>query len=242
MFLPFGNAPSRARPFIRRNIICAAGGPEALREANSREWMGRLLALFGAEFGDHIGRDGGTADLFGVVLVARRPDAGFRALHGQFAVNRKTVFDVEAGAAELAHPRGHLDGVAELNGLEKIDAGIDQGDADDAERICQLMRLHAERGLEHAPGAGVEDLEETAVEHDAGRIALAPFDAQRAAIGERHAGCLTSHNALRYTDQTLICHARAVYSARPRESGDPGQHVSAVVWPWIPAFAGMSGV
>src|SRR6185312_2271560 len=31
-------------------------------------------------------------------------------------------------------------------------------------------------------------------------------------------------------------------TAHPRERGGPGRHVSAVVWPWIPAFAGMSGV
>ncbi len=62
------------------------------------------------------------------------------------------------------------------------------------------MRLHAEGGLEHFPGVGVEDLEVAAVEHDAGRIALAPFDGQLPAVGERrHAGCLGSHDALRYS-------------------------------------------
>src|SRR5262245_47216901 len=54
------------------------------------------LKLFGAEFGDHIGRDGGTADFFGVVFAARRPDTGFRALNREFAVNRKAMLDVEA--------------------------------------------------------------------------------------------------------------------------------------------------
>ena len=34
--------------------------------------------------------------------------------------------------------------------------------------------------------------------------------------------------------------ARPSISAHPRESGDPGNN-SALLWPWIPAFAGMSG-
>jgi hypothetical protein len=47
------------------------------------------------------------------------------------------------------------------------------------------MRLDAERRQKHLPGAGIEHFEETAVEHDAGRVALAPFDRQLPAESER---------------------------------------------------------
>src|SRR6476620_3518202 len=165
--------------------------------------------LRGTEFRDHIGRNRGPADLFGVILAARRPDAGFRALDRKLTVNREAVLDVKTGAAELAHPRGHLDGVAELHRLEEIGARVDQWNAHDAEGAGELMRLYAERCLEHFPGVGVEDLEEAAVEHDAGWIALAPFDGQLPAVSERrHAGCLSSDDPLLYSGQCLTCHAR----------------------------------
>src|SRR6476646_9781757 len=165
--------------------------------------------LRGTEFRDHIGRNRGPADLFGVILAARRPDAGFRALDRKFTVNREAVLDVKTGAAELAHPRGHLDGVAELHRLEEIGVRVDQWNAHDAAGAGELMRLHAERCLEHFPGVGVEDLEEAAVEHDAGWIALAPFDGQLPAVSERrHAGCLSSDDPLLYSGQCLTCHGR----------------------------------
>src|SRR5205814_6758524 len=70
-------------------------------------------------------------------------------------------------------------------------AHVDQRSSHDAECIRELVRLHAERRLEHLPGAGVEDFEEAAVEHDAGRIALAPRDGQLPAVNERrHSVCL----------------------------------------------------
>src|SRR5512144_3119220 len=93
-------------------------------------------SLFGGtEFRDHIGRNEGPADLFGVVLAARRPDAGFRALDRERVVDREAMLDVETGTAELAHPRSHLDGVAEPDRRDEIGARVDQRDADDAEGV-----------------------------------------------------------------------------------------------------------
>src|SRR5262245_20669121 len=98
------------------------------------------------------------------------------------------MLDVEARAAEFADARGHVYNVAELDRPEEIGAGVHQRNSDNAERVRQLVRLDPERRLEHLPGAGIEDLEETAVEHDPGRIALAPFDGQFPAMDEsRHA-------------------------------------------------------
>ena len=52
--------------------------------------------------------------------------------------------------------------------------------------VLAFVRLDAERSLEQAPGAGVEIFEHAAVENDAGGIALAPLDAQGAAIGQHN--------------------------------------------------------
>src|SRR5262245_20867619 len=95
------------------------------------------------------------------------------------------MLDVEARAAEFADARGHVYNVAELDRPEEIGAGVDQRNSDNSERVSQLVRLDPERRLEHLPGARVEDLKETAVEHDPGRIALAPLDGQFPPIDER---------------------------------------------------------
>ena len=50
--------------------------------------------------------------------------------------------------------------------------------------VAELRRPHAERRLEQQPCAPVEELEEAAVEYDAGRIAMTPFDGELPAIDE----------------------------------------------------------
>src|SRR5262245_49409038 len=95
------------------------------------------------------------------------------------------MLDAKARAAEFADARGHVYNVAELDRPEEIGAGVDQRNSDNSERVSQLVRLDPERRLEHLPGARVEDLKETAVEYDPGRIALAPLDGQFSAIDER---------------------------------------------------------
>src|SRR4029450_10748599 len=153
-----------------------------LLRANSREVLERLRRT---EPGDHVAGDGGAADLFRIILAPRRPYPCFAALDGQLAADRKAMLDVKARAAEFPDARGHVPNVAELDRPEEIGAGIDQWNSDNAERVRQLVRFDPERRLEHLPGAGIEDLEETAVEHDPCRIALAPLDGQFPAIDER---------------------------------------------------------
>src|SRR5262245_25727752 len=111
------------------------------------------LGLRRSELRYNIGRNCRAAELFRVMLAARGPDAGFAALNGQFAANRKAVLNVEAGAAEFPDPRRDFDAVAKFDRLEEIGAHIHQWDAPDAERARKFMRIDAERRLEHAPGA-----------------------------------------------------------------------------------------
>src|ERR1700722_3195487 len=86
------------------------------------------------------------------------------------------MLDVETRTTELAHSRRELDDVAEPCRSEEARAGIDQGYAHDAVGRAELVRLHAERRLEQGPRAPIEELEEPAVEDDAGRVAMTPFD------------------------------------------------------------------
>src|SRR5664280_2413242 len=162
-------------------------------QTHYREWLGRLPAVRGRlpKSGNDIARNGDAADLVRIVLVTRRPDPGLGPVHRQFAADGEPVLDVETGAAELRHPRGDIHHVAEFRGFQEIGARVHQRNTDDAEGFRQLMRRHAERGFEQHPGADVEHLEKAAVEHDAGRVALAPFDGQLSAECERrHANCL----------------------------------------------------
>src|ERR1700722_16285704 len=94
------------------------------------------------------------------------------------------MLDVETRTAELAHPGRQLDDVAEPRRSQKARAGIDQRDPHDAVGRAELVRLHAERRLEKGPGAPIEEFEEPAVEDDAGRVAMTPFDHELPSVDE----------------------------------------------------------
>src|SRR5215475_703826 len=76
------------RTLLARPIVVVTGSildpganlSEGLLKANSREWLGRLRR---PEPGDHVAGDGGTADLFRIVLAAGSPHPGFVALDRQ---------------------------------------------------------------------------------------------------------------------------------------------------------------
>src|SRR3984957_4450267 len=123
-------------------------------------------------------------DLRRIDRIARRPDACLLALDRERAVHQELMLDVETRTAELAHPGRQLDDVAEPRRSQKARAGIDQGYAHDAEGRAELVRLHAERRLEQGPGAPIEEFEEPAVEDDAGRVAMAPFDHELPSVDE----------------------------------------------------------
>lgn len=116
--------------------------------------------------------------------VARRPDARFLALDRERTMHQELMLDIKTRTTELAHPGRELDDVAESRRSEKARAGIDQRYAHDAEGRAELVRLHAERRLEQGPRAPVEEFEETAVEDDAGRVAMAPFDHELPSVDE----------------------------------------------------------
>src|SRR5262245_4810887 len=146
---------------------------------------GSMRALSGdLESCDDRGRDRHTLHFDGIIRLAARPDPRLAAFHGEFAADRDEVRHFETRAAKFAHFGGNVRHVVEFGRLEKARLGADQGNSDDAEGRCQLLRLHPERLLEQPPGAPVEILEKTAVEHDACRVAMTPFDRELPAIDE----------------------------------------------------------
>src|ERR1700722_15293330 len=116
--------------------------------------------------------------------VSRGPDARLLALDRERAVHQKLMLDVETRTAELAHPGRQLDDVAEPRRSQKARAGVDQGYAHDAVGRAELVRLYAERSLKEGPRAPIEEFEEPAVEDDAGRVAMTPFDHELPSVDE----------------------------------------------------------
>jgi len=74
--------------------------------------------------------------------------------------------------------------IVELGGPEKAGLGVDQRYSYDAEDPRQLVRLHRKRFLKKTPHAPIEIFEEAAVEHDASRVAVTPFDRELPAEDE----------------------------------------------------------
>ena len=108
--------------------------------------------------------------------IARCPNAGLATFDGERAAHNQPMLDIEARPAELADLRRQLHDVAESCRSEEAGADVDQRNADDAEGAGQVEGFDAQRGLEERPRPPVEEFEETAIEYDACRIAVTPFD------------------------------------------------------------------
>src|SRR5262249_2743044 len=135
----------------------------------------------------------------------------------------------------LADLGGDLGNVVEAGGPDEARPGIDQRNAEDAELSAEITGPHAERRLEKLPRTPVEELEEAAVEHDAGRIAMAPFGDELQAVDE-------------------ICHRvpialpggkKRVFSPevnRPDASGRGARSLDAHLSPFGGCFASPAGI
>src|ERR1700730_18273774 len=91
---------------------------------------------------------------------------------------------VETRAPEFADLGGDIRDIVELGGLEKAGLGVHQRNAHDAEGRPHFVRRHTQCRFEQQPDAPIEKLEEMAVEHDAGRVAMPPFDRKSPAVYE----------------------------------------------------------
>src|SRR5258708_9886455 len=94
--------PLEARSFCASFVFIVSATTHYARrplQTNFREWLERLRR---PKFDDYIGRDGRTTKLFGVFLVARRPNPRFSPLARQVAVSQETVSNPQSIAAQYA--------------------------------------------------------------------------------------------------------------------------------------------
>ena len=91
--------------------------------------------------------------------------------------------DVEARPAEFRDLGLDHHVVAELGRLEEARPGVDHRVALEFVVLGELILAHAQRLREQRGGAAVEHREIARKEHDAGRVAVAPFDPCVAGVG-----------------------------------------------------------
>ena len=155
----------------------------------------------------------------GIGRIAPRPNARFMAFDGDLAADQKAMFDVEAGTAERAHPRDHLDDIAEARRRDEARAGVHQRNAENAEGGRQFVRLHAERRLEQAPGAAIEKLEEAGVEDDPGGVAMSPLDREMPPVDETgHGGMIAAKACARQPTQWVGARSNTTAAMNSPES------------------------
>src|SRR5262245_7940481 len=94
---------------------------------------------------------------------------------------------MQAAAPHLGDRRldHHLVAIAGRD--EEARPRLNHGIAVEVVGFVELVLVAAERGLEQQHAGMVEHLEIARIEHDPGRVAVAPFDADSPAVGE-HAG------------------------------------------------------
>src|SRR5919197_1928740 len=154
------------------------------RQTRNREFTAREPLRRVAKPRDDRGRYRHAFHFGGIIRVAPGPHPRLAAFDRKLATDRDAMRHLEARSPELADLGGDVRHIAEPGGLEKASLGVDQGDSDDAEDASQLVWPDVERRFEQAPRAPIEKLEEAAVEHDPGRVAMTPFDGELPAIDE----------------------------------------------------------
>src|SRR5262252_6659100 len=171
---------------INRDILNAwtCAHRYALRQTRNREFAAREPLSCGPKPRDHRGWDWHALQFDRVVRVAPGPYPRFAAFDGKLTADRDAMRHVQARAPEFADLGGDVRDIVELSGLEKAGLGVHQRNAHDAEGRAQLVRRYAQCRFEQQPDAPIEKLEEMAVEHDAGRVAMTPFDRESPAAHE----------------------------------------------------------
>ncbi len=133
---------------------------------------------------DDLGRDRLRPEAARPLLVAHDPDAGLEPLDRQHTLFRKTVLQMKArsphlGDAGLDH---HVVAVASRD--QEPGPRLHHGVAVEFIGLVERVLVHAERGLEQQHRGMVEHREVARIEHDPGRVAVAPLDTDGPAVAE----------------------------------------------------------
>jgi hypothetical protein len=154
------------------------------RQTRNREFAAREPLICGAKSGDYRGWNRHTLPFSRVLWVAPGPNPDLAAFDGRLPADCNAMRHLEARAVKFGDLGGDVRHIVELGGSEKAGLGVHQRYSDDSEGHRQLIRFHLKRFLEKTPHAPIEILEEAAVEHDASRVAVTPFDRELPAQNE----------------------------------------------------------
>src|SRR5690242_3992847 len=115
--------------------------------------------------------------------IAHDPDALLRAVDAGLSVVAQAVLDLETRFTEGDRTVDrHV--VAEPGGSQKTRARAHQWKSGEVELLEHLELGDPERVLEHPRGRRIENVEIARIENDAGRVAVAPLDADLVRAGE----------------------------------------------------------
>jgi hypothetical protein len=154
------------------------------RQTRNREFAAREPLICGAKSGDYRGWNRHTLPFSRVLWVAPGPNPDLAAFDGRLPADCNAMRHLEARAVKFGDLGGDVRHIVELGGSEKAGLGVHQRYSDDSEGHRQLIRFHLKRFLEKTPHAPIEILEEAAVENDANRVAVTPFDRELPAQNE----------------------------------------------------------
>src|SRR5262249_37165190 len=154
------------------------------RQTGNGEFAARDPLICGAKSGDYRGRNRPTLPFSRVLWIAPGPNPDLAAFDGRLPADCNAMRHLEARAVKFGDLGGDVRHIVELGGSEKAGLGVHQRYSDDSEGHRQFIRFHLKRFLEKTPHAPIEILEEAAVEHDASRVAVTPFDRELPAQNE----------------------------------------------------------
>src|ERR1700746_2080370 len=97
-----------------------------------------------------------------------------------------------------------FDLIAEARGRQKTRASIDERQPGNAKSRRQLGRLHAKRGLEQHPSAPVEKFKKSAIEDDAGRVAVPPLDGKAPPMNEFSHQSMIPKSGYRFSEKIML--------------------------------------
>src|SRR5439155_5268645 len=122
------------------------------------------------------------------IRILEAPHPRLLTFDRELAGFEQSMLHVEARAAELGYAGFDHDVVAEPRRDQEPRADVDQREAGEFLALRQLELAHAERALEQHRGRIVENREIAREEHDSGRIAVAPLNANGAGV-DQHGPC-----------------------------------------------------
>src|SRR5215211_5250914 len=212
------------------HTICAASLASCVCVGISSQLCKSRRRLRAREARDQVLRNRLGLELARLLRIAADPHPGLEALDRQARAVENSMLHIEARAAKLADARFSDHIVAVLRRRQELGARLHDRIAAELVGLQHLVFRHPGRTLEQARDAGFEHFEIARIEHDPGGVAVAPFDADIAAVGQHafkpHRGAMRNPpsrrmtSPLRYVLRTQWSTRSANCSGRPSSCGN----------------------